>query len=237
MIERRLLVNFRADPEVVARLLPAPFEPQLVAGTSLVGMCLIRLRGVRPSGFPSWVGVTSENVAHRVAVELRRDDAPAFGVYVPRRDTSSRIALAGSRRFFPGGLHLAHFAVAEAGGRYRVEVASRDRETNIVVDGDVATTMPPDSVFATLADASRFFEQGAVGYSDGPCEGTYDGVQLSTTTWSMAPLHVHEARSSFFEDSSRFPQGSVVFDSALVMVGIESQWHALEPAEGTARAA
>ena len=29
-VERRLLVNYRADPAVVVRLLPAPFRPQLV---------------------------------------------------------------------------------------------------------------------------------------------------------------------------------------------------------------
>jgi hypothetical protein len=31
-IERRLLVNYRIEPELVARLLPWPFRPQLVSG-------------------------------------------------------------------------------------------------------------------------------------------------------------------------------------------------------------
>lgn len=31
-IERRLLVNYRVDPEAMARQLPAPFRPQLVGG-------------------------------------------------------------------------------------------------------------------------------------------------------------------------------------------------------------
>jgi hypothetical protein len=32
-------------------------------------------------------------------------------------------------------------------------------------------------------------------------------------------------RSSFFEDRSLFPAGSIAFDCALVMRGIEHEWH------------
>ena len=49
LIERRILVNYRADPAVVARTLPPPFRPRLVRGSAMVGICLIRLlSAVRP---------------------------------------------------------------------------------------------------------------------------------------------------------------------------------------------
>jgi len=48
VIERRLLVNYRVDPEVAASLLPAPLRPQLVNGWAVAGVCLIRLRRLRP---------------------------------------------------------------------------------------------------------------------------------------------------------------------------------------------
>jgi uncharacterized protein YqjF (DUF2071 family) len=51
-IKRRLLVNFRADPAVVQRILPQPFRPKLHRGRSLVGICLIRLEQIRPAGLP-----------------------------------------------------------------------------------------------------------------------------------------------------------------------------------------
>lgn len=68
-IDRRMLVNFTADPAVVRRLLPTPFQPQLYQGKAIVGICLIRLRQVKPKGLPSWLGINSENGAHRIAVE------------------------------------------------------------------------------------------------------------------------------------------------------------------------
>jgi hypothetical protein len=69
IIKRRLLVNFRADRAVVQRILPQPFRPKLHGEHSLVGICLIRLEHIRPSGLPGALGLASENAAHRIAVE------------------------------------------------------------------------------------------------------------------------------------------------------------------------
>src|SRR5262245_19574917 len=68
VIDRRILVNYRVDPDVLARLLPSPFRPQMIGGFALAWICLIRLRGVRPR-WAGWLpGLRSENAAHRIAV-------------------------------------------------------------------------------------------------------------------------------------------------------------------------
>jgi hypothetical protein len=54
-IGRRVLVNFRVDPHVLSTILPVPFRPQLVAGFGIAGICLIRLKRIRPKHFPSWL--------------------------------------------------------------------------------------------------------------------------------------------------------------------------------------
>lgn len=43
----------------------------------------------------------------------------------------------------------------------------------------------------------------------------------------MTPLAVDRLRSDYFSDTSRFPEGSVVFDNALLMEGIDHTWRAL----------
>ena len=43
VIARRLLVNYRVDPEVAQRLLPPPFRPQLVNDQAVAGICLLRM--------------------------------------------------------------------------------------------------------------------------------------------------------------------------------------------------
>lgn len=54
VIDRRILVNYRVDPSVIAPLLPPPFRPKLVRGMALVGICLIRLKQLRPAFLPAW---------------------------------------------------------------------------------------------------------------------------------------------------------------------------------------
>ena len=56
VIDRRILVNYRVDAAVLARLLPAPFRPKLVNGAGMAGVCLIRLRDIRPRFLPRWLG-------------------------------------------------------------------------------------------------------------------------------------------------------------------------------------
>src|SRR5262245_56038903 len=87
IIDRRILINFRVAPEVAARVVPPPFRPTLVEGFAVGGICLIRLKDIRPHGWPAAVGITSENAAHRIAVTWDGGE----GVYIPRRDTMSRI--------------------------------------------------------------------------------------------------------------------------------------------------
>ena len=118
-IERRLLVNYRVDPEVLAAHLPAPFRPQVVHGVGIAGICLIRLGHLRPQGLPAAMGTTTENAAHRIAVECDGDAGREHGVYIPRRDSSSRLTALVGGRLFPGEHHRGRFSVHEGFGHRR----------------------------------------------------------------------------------------------------------------------
>jgi len=223
-IERRILVNYRVDADVLAAALPAPFRPALVGGYGIAGICLIRLGGIRPVGLPAAMGVRSENAAHRIAVEWDAPGGPVAGVYIPRRDTSSTVGAALGGRVFPGWQHRARFRVEEAGGSYRVEVVSRDGEVDVVVAVHEAGAVMEGSVFSTVDDASAFFRCAPLGYSATPAAGVFDGVALTTDEWVIGPLAIDELRSSFFDDPARFPAGSVVPDSAFLMAGVDTTW-------------
>jgi hypothetical protein len=225
IIDRRILVNFRVDAAVLARLLPAPFRPKLVNGAGMAGVCLIRLKDIRPRFLPAFLGISSENAAHRIAVEWDQDGEAMEGVFIPRRDTSSWLnALAGGR-LFPGVHHHAAFQVQEHDDRYRVELNSDDGQTHLLVEGHVADDLPSTSIFGSLADASAFFERGSLGYSATAKPDQFDGLELRTFSWQVQPLAIEPVEFSFFEDRTLFPAGSVAFDCALLMLGIEHEWH------------
>jgi hypothetical protein len=225
VIDRRILVNFRVDPEVLARLLPQPFRPKLIKGVGMAGICLIRLKHIRPRFLPAFLGISSENAAHRIAVEWEQDGATREGVFIPRRDTSSRLNTLAGGRLFPGMHHRAHFQVEERDDRFRVAMDSADRRTHLLVEGRARTELPATSIFSSVVEASRFFEKGSLGYSVTRKPGEFDGLELRSFTWQVQPLSVERVESSFFEDPIPFPTGSVNFDSALLMRHIEHEWH------------
>jgi hypothetical protein len=140
---------------VLSTIVPEPFRPQLVRGFGVAGICLIRLRGLRPATGLGRVGFTSENAAHRIAVNWNTADGVRFGVYIPRRDTASWITAVVGGRLFPGAHHLARFQVDEDDGRYRIALAARDG-THVRVEASLAVDLPPGSVFGSLEDASLF---------------------------------------------------------------------------------
>lgn len=226
-IARRILVNFRVDPDVLARLLPVPFRPQLIGGDGMAGICLIRLRGIRPRGWPALLGFSSENAAHRIAVEWEDSGKLRRGVYVPRRDSSSKFNVLVGGRLFPGVHHLSRFDVRETGDKYYVAVSHRDG-TRVSIDGRATDRLPAESIFGSLEEASQFFAGGSLGYSATSQRGIYDGLELRTLEWKIEPLAVEQVASTFFEDRQLFPEGSAAFDSAFLMRNIEHEWHGRE---------
>ena len=229
MIERRLLVNYRVDLEVLERLLPPPFRPQAIGGKGLAGICLIRLGHLRPAGLPAAIGVTTENAAHRVAVQWDGPEGVRQGVYIPRRDTSSRLTLLLGGRLFPGEHHHARFRVRETQGRYEVAFASLDETASATVVASTATAMSDASVFKSVGEASKFFQGGPLGYSACRQGGHLEGLELRCATWHVEPLAVETAESSFFQSGALFPAGAAELDSALVMRNIPAIWQAREP--------
>jgi hypothetical protein len=225
IIRRRILVNYRAKPEVIQPLLPTKFRPKLHDGFAIAGICLIRLEQVRPNGMPSFMGISSENAAHRFAVVWEDEQGKLQeGVYIPRRDTDSLLNLAAGGRFFPGEHHAAKFVVSDNGSSVNFQMFSKDQTIVVKVRGNDAPELGSESGFKDLAEASSFFEQGSLGYSATQKGNKLEGLRLKTVQWKIAPLQVEHVRSSFFDDKTRFPKGSISFDCALIMRNIEHQW-------------
>jgi hypothetical protein len=228
-IERRLLVNYRVDPGVIESLLPPPFRPQVVNGFAVAGICLIRLGSMRPQGLPPWIGLRSENAAHRVAVEWDTPTGVETGVYIPRRDSNSLVNVAVGGHLYPGAHHRARFDVAESPSEIRVAFTARDGSSDVSVVVRLEENLAGSVLFDDATSASAFFERGSTGFSATQDPARFDGLALHTTAWRVEPGSVQEAHSTFFSDQSTFPEGSAQLDCALVMRRIPVTWQALAP--------
>jgi hypothetical protein len=226
-IERRLLVNYRVDPAALSGLLPPHLRPQLVDGRAVAGICLIRLGSLRPKGLPAALGLTTENAAHRVAVEWDDKGGRRTGVFIPRRDSDSRLTVLLGGRIFPGAHNHARFTVEETKEQLHVAFRADDGTAEVDVTAVIEPTLMDSGLFADVGEASRFFEQGAIGLSPGRDPSRLETVRLSTHAWRIEPCRVLSCGSSFFEDSSRFAPGAAELDSALVMRKVPVVWDSL----------
>ena len=227
IIARRVLLNFRADPTVVARNVPAPLEVLTRHGAAVVGVCLIRLERLRPKGLPEIVGLSSENMAHRVAIRYPTAEGMRDGVFIWRRETDLALVTLLGGRLFPGAHQCAKFAVNEAGERLAIVVRTVKGQADVSFKSHLMTPWRPSPLFASFDEAQTFFQRGDCGFSCSLRRDELEGIQLQTLCWQMESLEVEQVKASFFADTARFPGGSVEFDSALLMRGVPHQWHEL----------
>src|SRR5712691_3459344 len=213
VIRRRLLVNFRVRPDILAQTLPSPFEPRLVHGWGMAGICLIGLGNLRPGGVPAVFGLHTENAAHRIAVEWNDESGRRQGVYIPRRDTNSALVRSLGGRFFPGVYRRGTFSIDEDHGDVSVRVHSADGQTNAFVCGHVSDHLAEGSIFESLDEASRFFEVGSLGFSPSADPKSLDGLELVSKWWQVESFQVETVESAFFGNTRLFPAGSIEFDS------------------------
>ena len=228
IIRRRILANFRIDPEVMQKQLPARFRPKLHEGFAVGGICLIRLEHMRPRLMPQLVGLSSENAAHRVAVLWEEGPVTREGVYITRRDTSSQLNHVLGGRIFPGEHYQATFNVSESGSEIKFAMKSEDEAVEVEIEGETAKALPAASIFGSVATASKFFEGGSVGYSVTSDPDRLDVLELVTKEWRVEPLQTSRVHSSYFQDETKFPPGSIEFDHALIMRNLAHEWHSVD---------
>ena len=226
VIKRRLLVNFRADAENIQKILPTAFRPKLYKNKAIAGICLIRLEQMRPKMMPEFLGLSSENAAHRIAV-LWDDETGETreGVYIPRRDTDSFINSTIGGTLFPGEQNRADFTVEREAGEIDFAMASKDKKIAVELKGRIARALPETSLFSSLDEASKFFEPGSLGFSVTGGGKSLDGIVLKTEEWKVDAFAVDFVHSSFYDNETIFPKGSIEFDHALIMQNIAHEWH------------
>jgi uncharacterized protein YqjF (DUF2071 family) len=178
VIARRMLLNYRADPEVVQRLLPAPLRVDQRHGHAIVGVCLIRLENLRPRGVPGPLGLSSENMAHRVAIQYPASDGIRPGVFVWRRETDRRLVELLGGRLFPGVHQHARFQVSEHDNRLAMDVTSDDGRADVRFSARVSHEWRQTPSFSSFGEVSEFFRKGDCGFSCSLRGDELEGLQL-----------------------------------------------------------
>jgi hypothetical protein len=201
---------------------------RLLDGRAVVGVCLIRLVEMRPTGLPRPLGRTIEAAAHRISVVGPGDDGPEPGVFVPRRDSRSRAAVRAGGRIWPGVHGRADITVERRPSSLAIDVACPDGAA-VSVTLDLDADRPGGTALAD-PDATRTFhavERRAWSprRGGGPESGLEEAV-LDCLPWSARPVGVTAATSTWLDDRDLFPLGSSHLAGALLMEDVPVRWSA-----------
>jgi len=228
VVERRLLVTYRLDPDVAKEVLPAPLQARLIGGYAVAGIALAHVGRIRPAGLPAVVGLSRETGMHGIAVEWGTTRSLHTGVFVMHRDSVG--AGPGRRlRWAP------RFTVDERADGLRVAYTSRDHAVRVDVDVSLAAGLAGSALFRDVRAAIRFLElDGPEGTSWGP---SLRGLKLSAGDRCFGAARVRTATSSIFADTSVFPPGSLHVDSALLLRDLALAPSPPERVRGARRAA
>ena len=230
VIRRRVLLNFRIEPSVVAPLLPAPFELLTYKGFAVAGVCLIGMEQLRPRGLPSGLGLSSENMAHRIAIRYPSQGRMEEGVFIWRRETDQCLVSLMGGRLFPGVHRRASFAIDDGTPELSMDVSTENGQADVRFKAAGEATWAPASIFPSFEDASEFFRRGDCGFSCSLLEGQMEGLRMKTLRWEMSVLRIKDLYSAFFQDAKRFPPDSIHFDCGLLMRRIPHEWHEISQA-------
>jgi hypothetical protein len=228
-VRRRLLVSYRINPVVAQSLIPQQFRPQIVDGSAVAGVCMIGLESVRPGWVRPRIGLRTENVAHRIAVEWEENGETRSGVYIVARHSSSLLPVLAGGRLFPGVQRRARFDLDETESRFRVSMAAPGTRVSVDVRLGGAWT---STLFPTIEAASSFYKAGAVGWSPRRDGVGVEPLKLTSEEWAVEAGQVMNLKSSYFD---ALPKGSAELDSVLVMRDIPMLWETprIEPDTAT----
>jgi len=225
VVDRRILINYRVPTESLEAVVPEPFRPrEAEKGMGLGSVCIMRLKNERPRLVPSMFGTSFETVTHRISVECDEGGEKKNCVYVPRRDTSSRVGTLAVKRLMPGDCEDAEFETDEKQDRHHVRI---NCDTEVIrASVEEAEKLPEDSVFGSIEDASQFFLDACIRYSRSGSQ--HGAVEFRAYDWNMSSLRPLKVRSSYFERL----EGSE-YDSSLLMNDIKHEWHRRKPIAAT----
>lgn len=233
LIKRRILINFLVDPRVISPLLPSVFRPKLVEGKAVIGICLIRLEQIRPNFLPRLFGTSSENVAHRIAVQWREDSGEyQDGVYIFRRDSNSWFNTRFGGKLFPGDYNYAKFVVDETSDYVDLQVDSNDHKVSIQLRANYSEVDETTTIFGSLDNMSAFFQAGAAGYSPVIGKRCFQGMCLTPYEWNMKLLNKEKLEVNYFTKVLGLNENQLVFDSIAIMRDIPHEWKRLKDMSG-----
>jgi hypothetical protein len=196
-------------PEADARaLIPAALELVTRDGCAFWNIVVCHLRGMRPRGFPAFVGVSYWHVAYRLYVRFHPASGPPIeGIYFLRSDCDKPLMSMAGNALTDFNFHTAGVEVVEQDALVGITVRSPDAPGRASLDRSKPAALPAHSVFSSLEEAAAFLKYKPFGISVDPAgNANIVAIKRDEAAWKSRLVPVVSAEWRFFEGKTVRPE-------------------------------
>jgi uncharacterized protein DUF2071 len=222
-LETCVLLEYRTPAASVVALVPRGLELETRGGFAFWNVMACRIRGMRPAGAPSWLGLDYRHVAYRLYVRASlASGGVRRGLFFVRSDIDRRVLAALGNRVSDFRMHAAAIAL-RTGDAIALDVRSRDAAATLRAEPAPRCDLAPGSPFRDAAEAAKFLEYAPVGLSVDAAGETLRLAEVlrDDALWREDPLAVREARFAFLE---RLGQRDLAVERASRVAAIDYRW-------------
>ena len=216
----RFIFNFRVEPDLLQRHLPAWLEPQLFDGSAVASFCILDLHDVTFRPIPGPLGLRNINCAHRFGVLEKESGNPA--VYVDERNTDSKLGAFITSLGFPGKHPYVDARIEKSETDWTIAV--RDDAESPLFHGRVRPAAEfRSSLFASMDEFQEFLASGVRSFCPAVKASKWNVVDLHKKDSSYEPLAAEDVADRLLEHWAS-EGGAIEFDSAVRTAGGTYVW-------------
>lgn len=225
---RRSLVLTYAFPEALLHPLLSPgLTLDGYKGWGFLAIALVETEGLRPSGWPRFLGEDFRLTGFRIFTRFRGHDGRDLrGLRILRSDADSRLMVAAGNRLTRYNYHLMRVDSESMGESFIWKSWTRDGRSDLEVTVDLAQVPagpPPGSPFPDLETARRFAGPLPHTFEFEPESQSMVVVEGVRTHWRPRPVHITHARCTYL-DQSPFRGAEPVLANAFLVEDVPYRW-------------
>jgi Uncharacterized conserved protein (COG2071) len=226
---RSLVLTYAAPAELLAAMVGPGLEIDTYEGWGFLAIAMVQTRGLRPRGFPLWLGRDFFLSGYRIFTRFARPAKQALrGLRILRSDTDRAAMVRLGNLFTHYNYRHAEVVVTEDECRLEIRIRTPEREADLHVVADLASApapLPEGSPFRTMKDARSF--AGPLPYTF-----SYDArakkmvvIKGLRQAWDPQPLRVEVKEASYLEHAP-FAGADVRLANAFLVKDVPYAWKA-----------
>ncbi len=223
---RSLVLTYAVPEQVLGELVGPGLQIDAYDEWGFVAIALVQTQGLRPRGFPRWLGRDFFLSGYRIFTRLLRPGQPTLrGLRILRSDTDCRVMVSMGNLFTQYKYSLARVEVVSGAAQLAIRIRTPDREADLDVTADLGgpAPLPAGSPFRSLEDARDFAGPLPFTFSYDPQIGKMVVVKGLRKAWDPQPVRV-EVREATYLSRPPFARADVRLANAFYLENVPYAW-------------